>query len=139
MDTFKFANSKDIRCQNLTEMARVGFMKAEPEKKKGSSEYEVYVNTYDNGDIPHFHLRYAQDGSEFHSCIEFNDAKYFEHEGKEDKLNKNFRKSLIEFFNKPAENFDCTNWELALRLWNTNNRRPKVDPYLEMPDYTKLK
>lgn len=127
-----------ITHKNLTKMARVGFLNAKPKKKKGSSQYEVYVNTDDDGNIPHFHLRNAKDWSEFHSCIEFEDAKYFEHGNKNSELNTNLKKSLVEFFNKQAENFDYTNWELALRLWNTNNRRVNVDTDLEMPDYTKL-
>ena len=67
---------------NLTEMARIGFT---------DDMYEIYINTDDPGNIPHFHYRKANKWSEFHTCIKIASAEYFHHTGKEDVLNSKQR------------------------------------------------
>lgn len=115
----------------LEEMARVGFI--------DNNHYEIYVNTNDPGNIPHFHIRDASTRGEiFHTCIRFDANEYFHHTGKEGVLNAHERKCLIKFFNSPTGNkkFNGTNWELAVYLWNLNNSNIPLDDDIQMPDYT---
>ena len=123
----------EIKEDYLMEMARVGQYK----------NYEVIIWTNDNGKVPHFHLRDSNThGEEFHTCICINEAKYFLHTGKEDKLNAKGRRELSDFLNSKsnAKRFESfTNWQIVLTLWNMNNSDVLVDEDLVMPDYTKLK
>lgn len=115
---------------NLTEMARIGFT---------DDGFEVYVNTDDGGNIPHFHYR-TKGTWEFHSCIRLDSADYFEHEGKEGKLNSRQRKSLVKFLNSNDKNEeDKTHWQVLLREWNRNNSEISIDVNIEMPDYLSLR
>lgn len=117
--------------QNLTEMARIGFT---------DDGFEVYINTDDGGNIPHFHYRLKNDWDKFHSCIKIETAEYFEHEGKESKLNFKQRKELVKFLKEQPRNKRYkTNWERILAEWNDNNSNIEIDENLEMPDYNKLK
>ena len=89
--------------KNLTEMARIGYL---PDKQgRPEEQFEIYVNTNDGGDKPHFHLRYEPDWDKFHSCIRIDCCEYFEHEGKENILNSSMRKRLVNFLN--ASNDDA--------------------------------
>lgn len=120
------------KVKNLQEMARVGFV----------SKYEIYVNTNDSGNIPHFHMRDKNDWKKFHTCIEINKPIYFHHDGKEDVLNSKQRKALCEFMNNKVEldrykdKFN-NNWELICFLWDINNSNISVLA-TEMPDYSKI-
>ena len=125
----KYINS----AQNIYGMARVGY----------SGDLEVYVNTNDGGNIPHFHLRDPNNWDKFHTCIKITSAEYFPHEGKEDTLNSTQRKELYEFMsgkvslNKYKDKFD-NNWELVCFLWDMNNSNISIPDDAEMPDYRKL-
>ena len=117
-------------------MARVGYL--------GDSEaYEVYVNTNDGGNIPHFHLRNSKDWDKFHSCIKIMSAEYFEHQGKEHKLNASLLKDLCKFLSSPVQSekyrdkFE-NNWQLICFLWELNNSNMMIPDGTEMPDYSKL-
>lgn len=120
--------------QDIYGMSRVGFI----------GELEVYVNTNDAGNIPHFHLRDSTNWDRFHSCIRIDKAEYFLHEGKENKLNSSQRKELQEFMesrvsiNKYADKFE-NNWELVCFLWDMNNSDVSIPEGLEMPNYLELK
>ena len=122
-------------------MARVGFIQT---KKGDESNLEVYVNTDDGGNIPHFHIRDTNDWSKFHSCIRLDEAEYFLHEGKEATLNSKQRKLLQQFMTSSVTNsrykskFE-NNWELACFLWDINNSNEETDEFVKQPDYTKLK
>ena len=122
-------------------MARVGFIQT---KKGDESNLEVYVNTDDGGNIPHFHIRDTNNWNKFHSCIRLDEAKYFLHEGKEDTLNSKQRKLLQQFMTSSVTNsrykskFE-NNWELACFLWDINNSNEEIDEFVKQPDYTKLK
>lgn len=120
---------KLINRENLTEMARIGFT---------DDGFEVYVNTDDGGNIPHFHYR-TKGTWEFHSCIKLEKAEYFEHEGKEGKLNSKQRKALVKFLNKVDEDENKTNWQIIVSEWNRNNSNVKVNKNLQMPNYLDLK
>lgn len=125
--------------QELKEMARVGFLRDKKRKDK-ETKYEVYVNTEDGGDKPHFHLRYDTDWDKFHTCIRIDCCEYFEHEGKEDKLDSNMRKQLVQFLKMENEDDETkTNWDIVVIEWNRNNSKRKVDKNIEMPNYLLLK
>lgn len=115
-------------------MSRVGY----------SSGLEIYVNTDDGGNIPHFHMRDKRDWAKFHTCICIEQPSYFLHDGKEDVLNSKQRKELVRFMqSKPsiakyATKFD-NNWELVCFLWDINNSNVNIADNAVMPDYSKLK
>ena len=115
---------------NLTEMARIGFT---------DDGFEVYINTDDGGNIPHFHYR-TKGTWEFHSCIKLEKAEYFEHEGKEGRLNTKQRKQLVKFLksSNKSSKFD-SNWERLIADWNANNSDTEVNENLQMPNYLDLK
>ena len=119
--------------QEVYGMARVGFIK----------HLEVYVNTDDGGEIPHFHLHDSKNWEKFHTCIKIESPEYFLHAGKEDVLNSKERKLLQEFMESPvsvsryASKFG-NNWELICFLWDTNNSTHMIAEDAEVPDYTQL-
>lgn len=110
----------------LLEMARIGFM---------TPELEMYVNTHDSENIPHFHIRdHATKGNEFHTCIEIQKNWYFHHTGKEDFLNDKLRKRLIDFLNEEDE-YGEQNWVLLMKEWNRNSSNIEVHLGTPMPNY----
>ena len=128
---YKEINDNFNESEDLFKMARVGYT---------NDSYEIYVNTDDSGNMPHFH--YRKKGSwEGHTCICLEKSEYFHHEKKQAVLNKKQRKYLIDFLKaKPAKAplYD-TNWRYLVDVWNMNNSNVYVDSNLEMPDYMKLK
>lgn len=117
-------------------MSRVGFLQT---KKGDESNLEVYVNTDDGGNIPHFHIRDTHNWNEFHSCIRLDKAEYFLHEGKEDVLSSKQKKILQKFMKSKVTNIKYAsrfenNWELACFLWDINNSDKEVKD-VEQPDY----
>lgn len=126
-ETINLINNKK---QNLTERARIGFT---------DDGFEVYINTDDGGDIPHFHYR-TKGTWEFHSCIKIKSAEYFEHEGKESKLNSKQRRELVKFLNNIDKHDKTkTNWQTLINEWNRNNSSQEVDENQSMPNYLNLK
>ena len=119
--------------QDIFGMARVGYV----------DSYEIYVNTNDGGELPHFHMRDPSDWDKFHTCILITEAKYFLHAGKEDTLNSKQRKALQAFMealvgNKKYVDKFRNNWELVCFLWELNNSDAIISDDATMPDYTKL-
>lgn len=116
--------------QVIEEMARLGYIDG----------FEIVVFTDDSGNKPHFHIRDgATRGQDFHTCIEIKHPRYFHHTGKEDVLNSKMKRKLVAFFSAPSEDFEeMSNWQVLLRMWNSNNSTMKVLPTQEMPDYRKL-
>lgn len=92
-------------------MSRVGFT---------DDMYEVYVNTDDGGNIPHFHYRLKNNWNKFHTCIRLDKPEYFHHTGKEGVLSSNQLKKLIKFLHEPVASNKYssmfTNWELICFL-----------------------
>ena len=117
----------------ISGMARVGY----------SGNLEVYVNTNDSGNIPHFHLRDKDDWEKFRSCIQIIRPEYYVHEGMEDVLNSKQRKDLVNFMSdnvsikKYADKFD-NNWQLVCFLWDLNNSDFEIPDDATMPDYNNL-
>lgn len=118
---------------DIAGMARAGFTK---------DNYEVYVNTDDGGNIPHFHYRLKSDWNKFHTCIRLDSPEYFHHNGKEDVLNSSQKKNLQKFLSSPVtlsrykEKFN-NNFELLCFLWDINNSNVQSDDW-DLPDYTTL-
>lgn len=116
----------------LIEMARIGFT---------DDGFEVYVNTDDGGNIPHFHYRKGKyPNFTNHTCISILTAEYFHHDGKEAVLNNKQRKDLVKFLkdNNKSKGFD-TNWDRLIADWNANNSDMDVDENQPMPNYLNLK
>lgn len=130
-DILDIAESMSREAEYLNEMARIGWI--------DNDKLEVYVNTDDGGEIPHFHVKdAATHGQDFHTCIEIMSAKYFHHTGKEDFLNTHQRKQLNTFLMSEPDDEDSpfnTNWESLVYEWNRNNSDKKVDRSIAMPDY----
>ncbi len=118
---------------DITGMARAGFTK---------DNYEVYVNTDDGGNIPHFHYRLKSDWNKFHTCIRLDSPEYFHHNGKEDVLNSSQKKNLQKFLSSQVTlsrykgKFE-NNFELLCFLWDINNSNVQSDDW-DLPDYTTL-
>ena len=117
----------------ICEMARVGDM---------TNELEVFVNTKEGGNIPHFHVWDKNtNGQKFHTCIEIADNRYFHHNGKEGVLNSRQRKALDGFLRqKPARatKFE-TNWDAILSFWNIGDSNMSVDLNQPQPDYSTIR
>nr|DAZ19335.1 MAG TPA: hypothetical protein [Caudoviricetes sp.] len=118
---------------DITGMARAGFTK---------DNYEIYVNTDDGGNIPHFHYRLKSDLNKFHTCIRLDSPEYFHHNGKEDVLNSSQKKNLQKFLSSSVTlsrykgKFE-NNFELLCFLWDINNSNVQSDDW-DLPDYTTL-
>lgn len=131
---FKIRFRKVERKVDLDEMARVGSF----------DKFDIFVRTNDSGKIPHFHIVDSNTmGDNFHSCVKILSPEYFVHEGKEDKLNSDQRKDLVKFLSKNSDEIEpfnkFSNWLILVFMWNKNNSDVKVNPTIDMPDYTKLK
>lgn len=122
--------------ENLVlEMARVGYF--------FDDKYEVYINTDDPGNEPHFHIRdKGTRGQKFHTCVKINDAMYFRHPGKMDLMNTHMRQALVDFLSavptKTKKISFPTNWDKVIYEWNENNSNMKVDEEKTMPDYINI-
>ena len=115
----------------LYEMARIGFT---------DDGFEVYINTDDGGNIPHFHYRRGKyPNYDFHTCIRLDEAEYFHPEGKEGRLNSKQKKDLLRFLNSINKDEDKTNWQILLIEWNRNNFNIRIDKNQKMLNYLNLK
>lgn len=121
---------KRVIHQDIYGMSRVGFT---------SDQYEVYVNTDDGGNLPHFHYRKKDDWDAFHSCILIESPEYFAHGGEEDILNAKQRMQLQKFLESKNKRLNISNWEYLCGLWDDNNYNIEVSETATQPDYTKLK
>lgn len=120
----------------LLEMAKLGEIDA----------LALIIWTRDPGNIPHIHIvDVGTEGDKFDCCIRLDKAEYFKHGSHQDKLNSKQRKSIALFMrSKIDEDADITNYEFAVRSWNTNNPDRKLtlkrdeNKNILIPDYTKL-
>jgi hypothetical protein len=119
----------------LKEMAKIGSIDTQVGK---TGNYEIWIYTNDPGNKPHFHIVNEQTG--FSSCILICQPEYFEHEGKEDKLNHVLKKSLTYFLKSNNKKRKITNWEFLCMSWDSNNSTMELpeEIYDNMPDYMKL-
>lgn len=129
-------NEKNVTTSNnqaIFEMARIGFICQRP-------VLEIYIHTDDPGNIPHFHIRdykkSGQSGQEFHTCVQFKSNTYFHHTGKEDYLNSDQRKELVQFLSQNYRGRNgYTNWQKLVDDWNDNNSSIQLDEDTPMPNY----
>lgn len=126
--------------QEIYGMARVGSL---PSIK--GQVLEIYVNTNDAGNTPHFHIRDIKRDNKFSTCVCIDKAEYFLHEGKEDTLNSAQRKALNDFMREPcskplydAHGNHLNNWQRVCILWDENNSEQEIPEDTIQPDYTKL-
>ena len=121
--------------QELYEMARIGYV----------DDYELYINTDDAGNIPHFHLRDADDWDKFHTCICIEKPEYFIHGNKQDKCNSKLKKDISKFMYEFHSGYRMSNYEVIVNLWNQNNSKMNIQPRFDnsgniiIPDYTQLR
>lgn len=124
------------RLNNMSsEIARIGFM---------TPKLEVYIQTDDLGEVPHFHIRNLQES--FETCIEIKSNNYFLHGNFTGKLNNEERKVLNTFLRNVPKDDDVfkTNYESIVYEWNKNNSNNKValnidkDGNVKIPDYSAI-
>ena len=125
--------------QEIFGMARAGTV-----TNKGTV-YEIYVNTNDEGKIPHFHFRDMNAWEKFHTCIRIGVAEYFHHGDKQDILNSNQKKLLEEFMSAPTKKirYDehgnrMNNWQYVCDLWDSNNSDVEIPEDTIQPNYAEL-
>ena len=86
-------------------------------------------------DIPHCHV-YNVDFS-FHCCPCLDEAKYFIHTGKENKMNSYQRKDFDKIMSmKTHRTYGMTVWEFLVQEWNRKNEHKVTTTY--KPDYKKM-
>ena len=120
--------------QEILGMARIGYL-----GKKDKQGLEVYINTDDNGDKPHVHVRHKDNWDEFHTCIRLDTAEYFLHDGKRDTFNSGQKKLFVQFMNTNLSGrFTGSIWDYCIYEWNRNNERHPMDENIQMPDYNSL-
>lgn len=121
----------------IDEMARIGFL-----TKSTPCPYEIYVMTDDPGKIPHFHIRDykkgGRSGTEFHTCIDLTQPKYFHHPGKQDNLNRKQLKELVDFLMSKYKGRNETNWQRIIDAWNDNNSDIELNVDSKIPNYTDI-
>ena len=123
-----------IKAENIYGMARIGYL-----GKNGKEELEVYINTNDNGENPHVHVRHPKNWDDFHTCIRIDKAEYFLHGDKQDTLNAGQKKMFVKFMNQMVGGkFAGLIWDLCVFEWNRNNERTPMEEDIDMPDYNLL-
>ncbi len=101
--------------------------------------YEIYIETDDIGDRPHFHIRdIPTKGKNFHTCIRLDKKSYFHHTRKTNIMNTPLRKKLMEFLLQQYRTLDMTNWNRIVSSWNDNNPDASIDEHISMPNYKTL-
>ncbi len=126
--------------QGIDNMARIGYFEVDVQK------YEVYINTDDTGEYPHFHLNQADYGKGFHTCIRMDVARYYVHEGRCDIMNEQRQdllddaqiSGLISFLQSEDSYREVSVWISLLNTWNMNNDDKPIKGRPSMSDYTAL-
>ena len=127
---------KKRKKHDIPDIAIIGYLPAD-----SNGSVEVYVQTDDNGGVPHFHVRkHGKKGKlEWETCIKYTEALYFLHDSYKDKLpDKNISKALDEMLKTENPNDHRTYWQTAIVAWNNNNSSVEVPFDLPQPDYTLL-
>lgn len=122
-----------IQHQDIEGMARIGFLNKQgnPESR---SEFELYVNTDDGGNIPHMHVHIKD---EHDACIRYDCAEYFSHGKNNNKVSSEVAK-MIDILLRKQYTSKMTYWDYAVASWNINNSSKKLSDDLDQPDYTQL-
>ena len=123
-----------IQHQDIEGMSRIGFLNKQgnPESR---SEFELYVNTDDGGNIPHMHVHIKD---EHDACIRYDCAEYFNHGKNNNKVSSEVAKMIDTLLRRRSDEDDMTYWQIAIMSWNINNSSRKLSKNMEQPDYTQL-
>ena len=114
----------------MTDIARIGFF---------GKEYEVYVRTDDECQVPHFHVRAPCDSS-YNAAVEFHRA----HRHYLSTLTEQEQADLMAFLTQPCRSPEfANNFEFAVVMWNMNNYTEYLCETDEqgcilIPDYTSI-
>ncbi len=113
--TFVVAPKEYVREE--TDVARVGFFSVNE-----ASQWEVYIRTDDNCQVPHFHVRNLFDVN-VDIAFTLHGNHYYPHENFFGRMTDEELHCLSEFMEGPCKNakFD-SNYEYAACLWNLNNQ-----------------
>lgn len=115
------------------DIARIGFFGR-------ASEYEVYVQTDDECQEPHFHVKDIYTEADTAICLQSN--RYYKHPNKENYIFKyNFEELLYSFMTEPCRSPRyADNYEFTITMWNLNNQsscswQKDTDGYSIIPNY----
>lgn len=117
-----------ITPEGIDGMSRIGFI----------GQHEIYIETDDEIQIPHFHIRDKDDWDKFHTCVKIETAEYFKHGSKDGELNNKECKALDKFMRQPYKNRGITNWQHICDSWDDNNSDVIIPDHTVQPDYTQL-
>ena len=120
------------------DIARVGFF-------GDKYEFEVYVVTDDECQIPHFHVRDALRMGILDAPVRLDNNQYIHHGKSKDKLQDYTLLLLADFMRQPCRNphFE-NNYEFAVDMWNMNNAKEyrlhyyKGGKTIIIPNYTRM-
>ena len=128
--TFRLVD-KELR--ERRDIARIGFFGR-------AREYEVYVRTDDECQVPHFHVRDIYTEANCAICLQSN--SYCKHPQKENyAFRYDFGELLFAFMSEPCRSPRyADNYEFAVIMWNMNNHsdcsyQRDEDGYSIIPDY----
>lgn len=129
-------NKRNIIIEGLSEINEMARICELPGK------IEIFVNTDDGGNVPHFHVWKKLSGRahKWETCIKFEGSEYFLHGKYKDKVNSKIAEEIDIALRSPDPDEDNTRtyWQTAVREWNRNNSNRKLPLDLQQPDYTKL-
>jgi hypothetical protein len=105
----------DMEQRERRDIARIGFFGR-------AKEYEVYVKTDDECQIPHVHVRDIYAETDTAICLQSN--KYCKHQNKETHtFIYDFGELLLAFMKEPCRSPRyADNYEFAVSMWNINNQ-----------------
>ena len=122
--------------QERCDIARIGFFGR-------AKEYEVYVRTDDECQLPHFHVRDICTEADTALCLLSNN--YCKHPNKENcTFGYDFGELLFAFMTEPCRSPRyADNYEFAVIMWNMNNQsdctwRKGEDGISVIPDYRNI-
>ena len=105
----------DMKQRERRDIARIGFLGR-------AKEYEVYVKTDDECQIPHVHVRDIYTDVDTAICLLSND--YCKHPNEENgTFRYDFGELLLAFMKEPSRSPRyADNYEFAVSMWNINNQ-----------------
>ena len=121
--------------EEIYEMARIC-------KLPSDNNIEIFVNTDDGGNMPHFHVwkKLSRRVHEWETCIKFEEPEYFLHGKYKDKVSTKIAKEIDKVLRskKINDRSGRTYWQAAVDSWNDNNSNVTLPMDLQQPDYTTL-
>ena len=109
-------------------------------------EFEVYVVTDDEGQVPHIHIRDSTNLiNGLNTSVELYAARYLFHNGSNDRMEISVCEALEDFMNEPCRHPQfVNNYEFAVTMWECNNSTQcsiKLDENnkIVVPNYKNIK